>query len=257
MSNLVHIEYNNRVARLIMNRPEKRNALNDEMVQGLKAAFESVKIDSKVKIVILEGAGESFCAGADLAYLQKLQGNTYEENLADSKSLMELFKLIFSFPKPVIANIKGAAIAGGCGLATVCDFSFAEPESTFAYTEVKIGFVPAIVMVFLSKKIGEGKAKDLLLTGRMIKADEAADMGLINMVVEKENIDSFVLDFANKLAMKNSGDSMQLIKEMFYKMPADYTNALEYAAQTNAKARATDDCKRGIAAFLNKEKLEW
>lgn len=257
MPDLIKIEYANRIARVIMNRPDKHNALNDVMVSELKSAFAQVENNQSCKVVILEGAGESFCAGADLEYLQKLQNNTYDENLADSTHLMQLFQTIYTFPKPVIAKIKGAAIAGGCGLATVCDFSFAEPQSTFAYTEVKIGFVPAIVMVFLSKKIGEGKAKDMLLSGRMIKAEEAMNMGLINQVVALDKIDDFVLDFAHKLASRNSADSMKLIKEMFYKMPSEYADALEYAAQTNAKARATEDCKKGIAAFLNKEKLEW
>ncbi|MCK9481906.1 MAG: enoyl-CoA hydratase/isomerase family protein [Bacteroidia bacterium] len=257
MSGLIQLEIDNRIARVIMNRPEKRNALNDEMVAELSNAFTSVINNKQVKVVILEGSGTAFCAGADLAYLQKLQKNSFEENHVDSTKLMELFKTILSFPKVVIAKVSGAAIAGGCGLATVCDFCFAEPDSTFAYTEVKIGFVPAIVMVFLSKKIGEGKARDLLLSGRLIHAAEAHEMGLISKVIEKNNLDTYVSDFATKLITKNSADSMRLIKEMMFNMPSNYTEALEYAALTNAKARATDDCKRGIASFLNKENIEW
>lgn len=257
MTEFVKTSYQNRTARLIMNRPEKRNALNDAMVQALKIAFAEVAQNPDVKVVVLEGAGNAFCAGADLGYLQKLQTNTYEENLADSKNLMELFKTIYSFPKPVIAKIKGAAIAGGCGLASVCDFSFASVESTFAYTEVKIGFVPAIVMVFLSKKIGEGKARELLLTGKLIKAEEAVRAGLINEVVSENKLEGIVSSFAEKLAANCSADSLRMIKEMFYNMPISYEESLEYAAQMNAKARATDDCKAGISAFLNKEKLTW
>lgn len=257
MSNIVKISYHNRVARVQMNRPEKRNALNDEMVLALKNVFAKILQNKETKAVILEGAGEAFCAGADLGYLQKLQTNTFEENHADSSSLMELFKTLYSFPKPIIAKVVGPAIAGGCGLATVCDFCFASPESSFGYTEVKIGFVPAIVMVFLSKKIGEGKARELLLTGKIISSQEAKEFGLINSVVEAENLDSHTLNFAEKLATNCSGDSIRMIKEMFFTMPSSYQESLEYAAKMNATARASEDCKKGISAFLNKEILKW
>lgn len=257
MNEIVKITTHKRVARIQMNRPEKRNALNDEMVFALKNAFAEVMLNQDVKVVVLEGEGEAFCAGADLGYLQKLQTNSFEENHADSTNLMELFKTIYSFPKPIIAKIKGPAIAGGCGLATVCDFSFASPESTFGYTEVKIGFVPAIVMVFLSKKIGEGKARELLLSGKIITANEAQDIGLINSVVETEKIEEFIQDFAEKTSFTCSADSMRMIKEMFFNMPSNYQESLEFAAKMNATARATEDCKKGINAFLNKEKLKW
>jgi len=257
MTDIIKISYHNRVARILMNRPEKRNALNDEMVLALKNAFAEIQHNQDTKAVILEGAGEAFCAGADLGYLQKLQTNTFEENHTDSSSLMELFKMLYSFPKPIIAKVVGPAIAGGCGLATVCDFCFASPESSFGYTEVKIGFVPAIVMVFLSKKIGEGKARELLLTGKIINSQEAKEFGLINDVVEAESLDYHTQNFAEKLAANCSEDSIRMIKEMFFAMPSNYQESLEYAAKMNATARANEDCKKGISAFLNKEKLKW
>jgi len=154
---LVKYTVEDRVGYISLNRPEKRNALSYEMVTELKQAFNNAEEDESCKVIILQAEGKVFCAGADLAYLQQLQNNTYEENLEDSTHLMELFKQIYTSSKIVIAKVHGHAIAGGCGLATVCDFSFTVPEAKFGYTEVKIGFIPAIVKVFLLRKIGEGK----------------------------------------------------------------------------------------------------
>jgi methylglutaconyl-CoA hydratase len=207
---------------------------------------------------VLRSAAEVFCAGADLGYLQQLQSNTFEENYQDSSHLADLFELIYMGPKVVIAQIEGHAIAGGCGLATVCDFSFSIPEAQFAYTEVKIGFIPAIVMVFLLRKIGEGKARTLLLTGKSIDAQKAQEMGLINEVVTKEHIGEKVLALAQQLISQNSGESMRLVKQMIAAVPSmEIKHALDYASRMNAEARATKDCQTGIAAFLNKEKINW
>ena len=258
MSNLVQYEVKDRVGYITLNRPEKRNALSYEMVSEIKLAFMNAEADKDCKVVVIKGSGEAFCAGADLAYLQQLQTNTFDENLADSRHLMELFQFIYHRNKVVISQINGPALAGGCGLASVCDFSFATPESTFGYTEVKIGFVPAIVMVFLVRKVAEKNAREMLLTGDVFKADKALQYGLINYIIEPEELDDVVFKFAQKLCKQTSMQSVELIKEMLANVQSmDVNEALEYAAQTNAKARATDDCKRGIAAFLNKEKLSW
>jgi len=258
MSNLVQYEVKDRVGYITLNRPEKRNALSYEMVSEIKLAFMNAEADKECKVIVIKGSGEAFCAGADLAYLQKLQTNTFDENLADSRHLMELFQFIYHSKKVVISQINGPALAGGCGLASVCDFSFATPESTFGYTEVKIGFVPAIVMVFLVRKVAEKNAREMLLTGDVFKADKALQYGLINYIIEPEELDDVVFKFAQKLCKQTSMQSVELIKEMLANVQSmDVNEALEYAAQTNAKARATDDCKRGIAAFLNKEKLSW
>lgn len=258
MSNLVQYEVKDRVGYITLNRPEKRNALSYEMVSEIKLAFMNAEADKECKVIVIKGSGEAFCAGADLAYLQKLQTNTFDENLADSRHLMELFQFIYHSNKVVISQINGPALAGGCGLASVCDFSFATPESTFGYTEVKIGFVPAIVMVFLVRKVAEKNAREMLLTGDVFKADKALQYGLINYIIEPEELDDVVFKFAQKLCKQTSMQSVELIKEMLANVQSmDVNEALEYAAQTNAKARATDDCKRGIAAFLNKEKLSW
>ncbi len=248
----------NKICSISLNRPDKRNAFNAKLVDELKVAFNNADADSEIKVIILKGEGEVFSAGADLGYLQSLQGNSYEENLADSQSLMELYKMIYTLPKPVIAQVEGHAIAGGCGLATVCDFSFAVPEAQFGYTEVKIGFVPAIVMLFLLRKVQERVAKELLLTGKLIYADEAYRSGLINGVVEKKLIQKHVIDFAQGIIANCSRESLKATKQMMAIIPdMAFDKALDYAAQVNATARNTEDCKYGIQSFLSKKRPEW
>ncbi|ANQ51264.1 enoyl-CoA hydratase/isomerase family protein [Flammeovirga sp. MY04] len=241
-----------------LNRPDKRNALNDHMVKELTQLLLQIKEDAEVKAIILKGNGKVFCAGADLQYIQQLQKNTYEENLADSNQLKELFYLIYTFPKIIISQIHGAAIAGGCGLATLCDFAFASDSTKFSYSEVKIGFIPAIVSIFLTRKIGEGKALQLLLSGQIIKAKQALDYGLINGITEEELLEEEVLSFAKKLIKETSVEAKANTKNLVHStwhLPID--EALDKAVEANAKARSSEDCKKGIAAFLNKEKIEW
>lgn len=176
----------------------------------------------------------------------------------DSRNLMALFYKIYTSSKVIIAQIQGHALAGGCGLATVCDLSFAVPEAKFGYTEVKIGFIPAIVKVFLLRKIGEGKAKQLLLDGDLISAVEAQAMGLVNWLVSAEQLEERVYEYAQKLIRQNSEQSMALTKQMIGRVQEKtLEEGLEYAAVMNAKARGTADCQKGIAAFLNKETINW
>lgn len=254
----VTYEVKNRVAFIALNRPEKRNALNHQVVSELKSAFSQAANDESAKVIVLKANGQAFCAGADLAYLQQLQKNTYEENLEDSAHLKDLFLQIYTLKKVVIAQIEGHAIAGGCGLATVCDFSFAVPEAKFGYTEVRIGFIPAIVKVFLIRKIGEMRSKKLLLTGELIDANEAAQMELINAVVSAQDMEKHIEDFCAMLTSKNSGQSMAFTKQMIADVQSmSLEVGLNYAAEMNAKARASEDCKKGIASFLNKESISW
>lgn len=260
MEKMSFVEYavKDRIATITLNRPDKRNALNEQVVSELKQAFTQAAEDTEAKVIVLAARGSAFCAGADLAYLQQLQQNTFEENLADSNHLKELFYQIYTHPKVVIAKIQGHAIAGGCGLATVCDFSFAVEEAQFGYTEVRIGFIPAIVKVFLLRKIGEGKSKELLLSGELISAEEAKEFGLINRVVKDDELDDVVSEFAKRLVKKNSGQSMQFTKQMIARVQEmGLEEGLNHAAEQNAKARASEDCQKGIAAFLNKEKPSW
>ncbi len=253
----VHYKKSNRVGYITLNRPEKRNALNYQVVAELKKAFSLANNDPDTKVIVLKAEGDAFCAGADLAYLEELQQNSYNENLADSNHLKELFLQIYTLPKVVIAAVQGHAIAGGSGLASVCDYAFSVSQAKFGYTEVRIGFIPAIVMVFLIRKIGEQKAKDLLLSGRLISAKEATELGVITRVIEND-LEKEVDEFAQELISKNSGQSMALTKQMIANVQnLSLEDGLRLAAEQNAKARATDDCKKGITAFLKKEKINW
>lgn len=248
----------NRIGFITLMRAEKRNALNPQLIEELKFAFDTAEKDEKCKVVVLEAKGEAFCAGADLKYLQSLQSFTHEENLSDSKSLMELFKQIYTLEKVVIANVQGHAIAGGCGLASVCDLSIASEDAKFGYSEVKIGFIPAIVSVFLLRKIGEGKSKELLLTGKIISAKEALNIGLINKVVEKDKLNTTVLELAEKLCAQTSEQSLSCTKRLIGRLQnMSLEEGLNLAIEENAKARKNDDCKKGITTFLNKEKINW
>ena len=254
------VKYNteNRVGYITLNRPEKRNALSFEMVTELKQAFKTAEEDGECKVIVLQAEGKVFCAGADLEYLQQLQKNTFEENLEDSRHLMGLFKMIYFSSKVVIAQVHGHAIAGGCGLATVCDFVFTNPDVKFGYTEVKIGFIPAIVKVFLIRKIGEGKAKQLLLSGDLITAIEAKDFGLVNGVLNVGDLAPKVKWYAEKLCAENSAESMALTKKMIAEVQnMTIEEGLDFAAEQNANARASEDCKKGVAAFLDKKSLSW
>ncbi len=255
---MVLLTIENRIATLTLNRPEKRNALNDEMAATLLSHLNALKDNEDCKVLVIKANGDAFCAGADLGYLQKLQNNSYDENLADSKSLMQMFKALYEFPKVTIAQVEGPAFAGGCGLAGLCDFCFASPIAQFAYTEVKIGFIPAIVSVFLSPKIGENLAKQMLLTGDVYTALEAKEMRLVNKIVDADLIDKEVLDFALKLVKTVSSESITLTKTLLNNIKGhSLDDQLEMAAAANAQARASNDCKKGISAFLNKEKLTW
>jgi len=254
----VQYEVSDRIGFITLNRPEKRNALNEDLIKNLATTFDKAANDDSVKVIVLKANGEAFCSGADLGYLQQLQGFSFDDNLADSTRLKDLFLKIYTLNKIVIAQVEGHAIAGGCGLATVCDFIFSVPEAKYGYTEVKIGFIPAIVMVFLVRKIGDQRARQLLLSGSLIGATEAAELGLITRVSAKETIASEVLDLANKLIKTNSSQAMKTTKQMIAEVQSlPLEEALGYAARMNANARGTDDCKKGISGFLNKQTPEW
>ncbi|MBV6647277.1 MAG: enoyl-CoA hydratase/isomerase family protein [Cyclobacteriaceae bacterium] len=255
---LARTEKEGRTGFVILNRPEKRNALSTDMVTDLHLAFKELEEDEEVKVVVLRAEGKAFCAGADLGYLQQLQQNTLKENLEDSQYLRNLFFQIYKCSKPTIAQIEGHAIAGGSGLASVCDFVFAVPEAQFGFTEVRIGFIPALVSVFLLRRIGGGLAREMLLSGELYLADEMLNYGLVNFVVESEKIEDEVRQYAEMLASKNSGDAMSTTKQMIDDLQdLSLEEALDRAVRFNAEARSTADCQRGIAAFLNKEKIDW
>lgn len=255
-----YIQYvvQDRIAYITLNRPEKSNALCYDLVSELRVAFKAAEEDDTVKVIILKANGHAFCAGADLQYLQELQTNSFEQNRADSDHLKELYLQIYELKKVVISQVHAHALAGGCGLTTVCDFCFAAPKAIFGYTEVKIGFVPAIVMVFLLRKVGEGRAKQLLLGGSTFTAEDALQFGLINYIREKDVLGQEVTGFASQLIESNSAYAMGVTKGMIAKVQSlTIADALDFASEMNAKARGSDDCKRGITAFLNKERISW
>lgn len=255
---LINISINNRIGKIELNRPEKRNALSPELIEELKLVFNSYKDNSNVKIIVLKANGEAFCAGADLEYLQKMQNFTYEENLADSVALSKLFEVIYTYPKIVIAQVEGHALAGGAGLALVCDFIYSAPEAKFGFTEVKIGFVPALVSFFLVRKIGEARARDLLLSGRLITSEKAFEFGFINEVISADKIENEVIKAAVKLSETTSGQSIQTIKQMLLDIDKQgISESLSKLAEINAKARLNTDCIKGISAFLNKQSVKW
>ncbi len=255
---MIKVAQDNKVRIIRLNRPEKRNALSPELVQALKEEISTAYNDDSTKVLVLTGEGNSFCSGADLEFIKKMQEFTYEENLADSNSLKELFKLIYSGPKPVIAAINGHAIAGGAGLVSVCDIAISIPQAKFGFSEVKIGFIPALVSVFLVRKIGESKAREMLLSGRLFQADEALKNGLVHWIVNPEELEREALGLATVIAMENSPESLKATKSLLHEISnLGLDEALDIAAQRNAEARGTEDCKEGILAFLEKRKPNW
>jgi len=252
----VHLEFSGEIAMITLNRPEKRNAISYELIEDLLAALDEVGHSSAL-VLILTGAGKAFCSGMDLDDLKALVGRSPEQNLKDSETMAHLFRSLYDFPRPTIAAVNGAAIAGGCGLATLCDFTLAVPEAKFGYTEVQIGFVPAIVSTFLLRQIGEKRARDLLLTGRIIAADEAHRLGLINEIVPTETLIERSRELALQL-MENSPASLACTKRLLSENARVALDAqILSAVRENAAIRATADFREGISSFLEKRKPRW
>lgn len=242
---------------ITLNRPEKRNALNPAMVDELTRALETAASDASCGVILLTGAGEAFCAGMDLAHLEMLSAKSPEEHRVDTEQIAYLLRTLYDLPAPTIAAVNGAAIAGGMGLATVCDFTLAVPEAKFGYTEVRIGFIPAIVSAFLRMQIGEKRARDLLLTGRLIKAPEACDLGLVTRVVADCDLMQEARGLAQKL-LENSPEAMRATKRLMSDHARRALDAeIEAAIEANVVARGTEDFKEGVRAFLEKRKPSW
>jgi len=245
-----------RIATLTFNRPEKRNAISYELIEEMFLALAAVE-RSDAEVLIITGAGVAFCAGMDLDNLRALTTHSPEQNLADSQTMARLFRDIYEFPKPTIAAVNGAALAGGCGIATLCDFTLASDEAKFGYTEVKIGFLPAIVSTFLIQQVGEKRARDLLMTGRIFSAEEAKQLGLVNDVVAAEQLLEWARELAGTL-MQSSPSSIRATKGLLSAFAQDTLDRrLAMAAEENARIRSLDDFREGIAAFLEKRKPRW
>ncbi|HEX8888421.1 MAG TPA: enoyl-CoA hydratase-related protein [Pyrinomonadaceae bacterium] len=240
------------VALVTLNRPEKRNALNDELVAGLKESLRKADGDDQVRVVVITGAGADFCSGADLAALQKISEASVTENLEDAQSLMELFALVRRVRVPVVAAVRGRALAGGCGLATSCDLVLAARSARFGYPEVKIGFVPAMVMAILRRNVSEKRAFELITRGMEISADEAASVGLVNQVFDDEKFETEVEAYLAGFE-KLSRSAVMLSKRLLYHMDGmTFDAALQSGVDMNTIARMTEDCQQGIARFLKK-----
>jgi methylglutaconyl-CoA hydratase len=252
----IQLVFEDGVATITLNRPEKRNAISFELIDDLLLALDEAA-NSNALVLILTGAGKAFCSGMDLDNLKSLLGRTPEQNLEDSQTMARLFRAVYEFPKPTIAAVNGAAIAGGSGIALLCDFTLAVPEAKFGYTEVRIGFVPAIVSTFLLRQVGEKQAHDLLLTGRVFGAEEAARMGLINEIVPEENLMARARSLA-ALLMENSPSSLRATKQLLIDHARPELDLqIDAAARENAAIRTTADFREGIASFLEKRKPVW
>lgn len=241
---------------ITLNRPERRNAMTPEMQTELIAALNEAAV-SDCRVVVLKGAGEAFCSGLDLAALQGMHNKSEAELNADVERIARLFQTLYELPRPTIAAVHGAAIAGGTGLATICDFTLAVPTAKFGYTEARIGFVPAIVSAFLALQIGDKRSRDLLLTGRLFDANEAYRLGLVNEVLEPDQLAERVRILAQSLA-QNSPESLAATKRLMAAQNKSWLDAaIAEAMEANAKARETADFREGIAAFLEKRKPRW
>jgi len=252
----LHLAHDSSITIITLNRPDKRNAISYEVIEELLAVLDEVA-NSSARVLILTGAGKAFCSGMDLENLKALVGRSPEQSLKDSEIMARLFRSLYDFRMPTIAAVNGAAIAGGCGLATLCDFTLAVPEAKFGYTEVRIGFVPAIVSTFLLRQVGEKHARDLLLTGRIIGTEEAYRIGLINEIVPAEKLIERARELASQL-MENSPASLACTKRLLSEHArVQLDMQIQAAVRENAAIRATKDFREGISSFLEKRKPQW
>jgi methylglutaconyl-CoA hydratase len=238
------------VARIVLNRPEKRNALNDALIAEIKRGLEEAARDESVKAIVISGAGKDFCSGADLSALQKIAQASVSDNAEDARSLLELFVLIREIRVPVVAAVKGRALAGGCGLATACDLVLASETARFGYPEVKIGFVPAMVLAILRRNVSEKRAFELITRGEEIDAAQAKEIGLVNQVFGDATFDTEVNAYLRRFS-EVSSTAVALTKSLLYQVDGlAFLEALETGADVNVIARMTEDCQQGIAKFL-------
>ena len=250
------LEYDGALAIITLARPDKRNAISTQMIEDLLASLAEVQ-SSSARVGILTGEGKAFCSGMDLDELRAIATRSPVEHLEDSRRMARLFRTVYSFPKPLIAAVNGHALAGGCGLATLADFTISVPDAKFGYTEVRIGFIPALVSVFLRRQIGEKRTRDLALTGRLFDAAEAREMGLVNLVVAAEEL----MAEARKLAatlIAASPTSLARTKRLLVQFSeGDLDREISMAIQENADIRSTADFREGLASFLEKRTPKW
>jgi len=250
------LAYDGALASITLNRPDKRNAISYELIDDLLRALAEVE-QSPAQVLMVTGAGQAFCSGMDLDNLRSVTGRTAEENQLDSATMARLFRSLYDFPKVTMAAVNGPAIAGGCGLATLCDFTIASSEAKFGYTEVRIGFIPAIVSTFLLRQIGEKQARDLLLTGRIIGAEEAFRLRLVTEVVAPDRLMERARELAATL-LQNSPASLLATKRLLKSYSADELDRqIAVAVEENARIRTTEDFREGVTSFLEKRAPRW
>jgi methylglutaconyl-CoA hydratase len=252
----LQLAFDSNIATLTLNRPDKRNAISYELIGDLLRALDEVNA-SPARVLILTGAGKAFCSGMDLDNLKSLIGRSPEQNREDSRTMVRLFRTLYEFPRPTIAAVNGAAIAGGTGLALLCDFTLAVPEAKFGYTEVRIGFVPAIVATFLLRQVGEKIARDLLLTGRIFDAAEALKIGIVNEIVPPEKLLDRARELAEQLAENSPLSLFQTKRLLTDHARHELDSQIEAAIRENAGIRESADFREGIESFLEKRKPRW
>ena len=245
------------VRTIMLNRPERKNALTPGMQEELIEALETAGAAEACRVVVLRGAGDAFCGGLDLSVLQGMNEKGAAEHGADAARVAKMFRTLYELGKPTVAVVQGAAIAGGTGLATICDFTLAAPEARFGYTEVRIGFVPGLVSAYLTMQVGDKRARELLMSGRLFGAEEGYRLGLVTEVVAAEGLDARAAELAESL-MKNSPESLRATKRLLAEQNRAWLDkATELAMAANAEARGTEDFREGVASFLEKRRPRW
>ena len=246
-----------KVATVTLDRPEVHNAFNEVMIAELTEIFKKISEDESVRVVVLAGNGKSFSAGADLNWMKKMINYSYEQNLEDSLKLAELFYLMYSLPKPIIARVNGAAIGGGTGLVAVCDIAIAAEDAKFSLSEVKLGLVPACISPYVIRKVGEGRCREFFLTGERLTAQRALESGLVNHVVPFEGLDQAVQEKVDQL-ISSGPKALAMCKELLKNVPGiDFEKAKTYTADMIARMRIGDEGQEGMNAFLEKRKPKW
>jgi methylglutaconyl-CoA hydratase len=249
--------FKDKIATVTLNRPEIHNAFNEVMIAELTGVFKKISTDESIRVVVLTGNGKSFSAGADLNWMKKMINYSYEQNLDDSLKLSDLFYLMYSLPKPIIARVNGAAIGGGAGLVAVCDIAIASEDAKFSLSEVKLGLVPACISPYVIRKVGEGRCREFFLTGERLTAQRALQAGLVNQVVPASELDKAVKEKASQL-ISSGPKALAMCKELLQKVPGmDFDTAKTYTADMIARMRIGDEGQEGMSAFLNKRKPKW
>jgi len=245
------------IARVVLNRPDVRNAFNEQMLADLREVFAAIRDDPGIRVVVLTGEGESFCAGADLNWMKRVVAYTYEENYEDSLNLAQMLRDVYTCPKPVIGRINGPAIGGGTGVVAVCDIAIASQDAVFGFSETKLGLTPAAISPYLLKRMGEGNLREYFLTGERFSAAQAAAMGLVNVVVPTDELDAAV---DAKIAMILTGGpqalavSKELVREISERSLDENG---PYTAEVISRLRTSDEGQEGMNAFLQKRKPGW